>query len=89
MNTLAKLRKQLERVERELDKCRTTVLVDGWQTSKHAKKARKWDYYGQEKNRLRELIEVEEQKEREEKEAEIYVCRSCLALDENECICNE
>lgn len=86
---LTKLKKKLEIIEKELDKCRTTVLVDGWQTQRFAKKSRKWDYYAQEKNRLRELIEIEEQKEREEKEAEIYVCRSCLALDENECICNQ
>jgi hypothetical protein len=31
--------------------------MDGWQTSKHAKKARKWDVLAQEKMKLKQLIE--------------------------------
>lgn len=47
-----KLKKKLEKIEAELDKCRTSVMQDGWQTSKHAKKSRKWDFYAQEKMRI-------------------------------------
>ena len=39
------------------DKCRTTVMQDGWQTQRHANKSRKWDYYAQEKMRLIQKIE--------------------------------
>lgn len=52
-----KLKKKLEKIEAELDKCRTSVMQDGWQTSKHAKKSRKWDYYAQEKIKLIEELE--------------------------------
>lgn len=60
MNTLAKLKARLEKVEKELDKCRTSTIDDGWQTQRFAKKARKWDYYAQEKMKLKQLIEDEE-----------------------------
>ena len=54
------LNKRLQRVESELDKCRTSSFVDGFGTSKHAKKSRKWDFYAQEKFKiLKELEEVE------------------------------
>jgi len=49
MTELEKLQKSLQRIEKQLDKCRTSSFIDGWQTSKHAKKARKWDYYAKEK----------------------------------------
>lgn len=53
------LKNKLSKIEKELDKCRTSSLQDGWQTSKHSKKSRKWDYYAQEKmkiiNQLNEL----------------------------------
>jgi len=52
MEQIHKLRNQLEKVEKELDKCRTSVIEDGWQTTKYAKKSRKWDFYAQEKMRL-------------------------------------
>lgn len=54
---LKKLTKQLEKVETELSKCRGSVLEDGWQTQRYAKKMRKWDFWAQEKNRIREQIE--------------------------------
>ena len=47
-----KLKKKLEKIEAELDKCRTSAMQDGWQTSKHANKSRKWDFYAQEKMRI-------------------------------------
>ena len=54
---LKRLRTKLEKIERELDNCRTSAFMDGWQTSKHAKKARKWDVLAQEKMKLKQLIE--------------------------------
>ncbi len=54
---LKKLKTKLKKIEKELDKCRTSSFVDGWQTQKHAKKARKWDYYAQEKMKLIQQIE--------------------------------
>ena len=53
---LKKLQNRLEKVERELDKCRTSSFIDGWQTQKHAKKSRKWDYYALEKHELLKKI---------------------------------
>jgi hypothetical protein len=53
---LEQLKKQLIKIEYELDKCRTSTFVDGFGTSKYAKKARKWDYYAQEKMRILNLI---------------------------------
>jgi hypothetical protein len=55
------LKKQLDKIEKELDKCRTSSFVDGFGTSKHAKKSRKWDYYAQEKMRILNLIDEYEQ----------------------------
>jgi len=54
---LDKLKKRLAKVEAELDKCRTSTIQDGWQTQKFAKKARKWDYYAQEKMKLLQQID--------------------------------
>jgi hypothetical protein len=51
-NQIQKIKKKLQRIESELDKCRTSTMQDGWQTSKHAKKSRKWDFYAQEKMSL-------------------------------------
>jgi hypothetical protein len=56
---LKKLKIKLEKIEKELDKCRTSSLVDGWQTQKHAKKSRKWDYYAQLKMKTIQQIEDE------------------------------
>ncbi len=58
---LQKLNNQLQKIETELSKCRGSVLEDGWQTQRYAKKMRKWDYYAQEKNRIREQIDQIEQ----------------------------
>ena len=46
---IQRIKNALQRIENELDKCRTSTMQDGWQTSKHAKKSRKWDFYAQEK----------------------------------------
>jgi len=47
-----KLLKRLEKIEIELEKCRTSSYIDGWQTQKHAKKSRKWDILAQEKIKI-------------------------------------
>jgi len=56
-NDLEKLKKELEKVEKILDKNRTSTFVDGWQTSRFAKKSKNWDYYSRQKYILRNLIE--------------------------------
>jgi allantoicase len=47
----------LHHQESELSTCRTSVLQDGWQTQRHAKKARKWDILAQRKMELIQQIE--------------------------------
>jgi allantoicase len=54
---LSKLTSKLEKVEKELSKCRTSTIEDGWQTQRHAKKSRKWDILAQEKMKLLQEIE--------------------------------
>ena len=48
-NKLQQLKLRLTKIENELSTCRTSVLQDGWQTQRHAKKARKWDILAQRK----------------------------------------
>ena len=54
---LQQLKSRLLKIERELSTCRTSVLQDGWQTQKHAKKARKWDILAQRKMELIQQID--------------------------------
>ena len=63
MENIEQLKKQLEKVEKQLDKCRTSTMQDGWQTQRFAKKSRNWDYYAQLKMKLIEQIELCEDKE--------------------------
>ena len=51
-----KLIKKLEKIEMELEKCRSSSYIDGWQTQKHAKKSRKWDILAQEKFEIQKKI---------------------------------
>lgn len=53
---IEKLKKKLEKIEKELDKCRTSSFIDGWQTQKHAHKAHKWDVLAQEKMKIIQQI---------------------------------
>lgn len=62
MTSLHKLKKRLEKIEKELDTCRTSVLQDGWQTQRFAKKSRKWDILAQRKMCIIQQIENEERK---------------------------
>jgi len=58
---LKKLREQLIRVEKKLDKNRASVIQDGWQTQRFAKKSRNWDYYAQLKMKIiQRIYELEE-----------------------------
>ena len=54
---LKALKAALAKTEAALDKCRTSVMQDGWQTSRHAKKSRKWDFYGRGKMMLLQRID--------------------------------
>jgi methylthioribose-1-phosphate isomerase len=54
---LEKLSEKMSKLLLKIDKNRTTVLEDGWQTQRHAKKSRNWDYYAQVKFRLIQEIE--------------------------------
>ena len=54
---LQQLKLRLLKIENELSTCRTSVLQDGWQTQRHAKKARKWDILAQRKMELIQQIE--------------------------------
>ena len=54
---LKKLKTKLEKIEKELDKCRSSSFIDGWQTQRHAKKSRKWDVLAQEKFELIKKID--------------------------------
>lgn len=49
---IEKLQKRLDKIEKELGSCRTSSFTDGWQTQKHARKARKWDILAQEKMKI-------------------------------------
>ena len=58
-NTIQDLKRQIEKVEKELDKVRgCSPLTDGWQTQRYAKKSRKWDVLAQEKTKIRNKIEL-------------------------------
>ena len=54
---LKQLKLRLLKIEIELSTCRTSVLQDGWQTQRHAKKSRKWDILAQRKMELIQQID--------------------------------
>lgn len=62
MDNIKLLQQRLSKVEKELSTCRTSVMQDGWQTSRHAKKARKWDMLAEEKRILLAKIDELEHK---------------------------
>ncbi len=57
MDNIKLLQQRLDKIEKELSTCRTSVLQDGWQTQKFAKKSRKWDILAQRKMELKQQIE--------------------------------
>ena len=52
MDNIKLLQQRLDKIEKELSTCRTSVLQDGWQTQKFAKKSLKWDILAQRKMQL-------------------------------------
>ena len=61
-DNVKRLQLRLNKIEKELDSCRTSVLQDGWQTQRFAKKSRKWDILAQRKMQLIQQIEDEKAK---------------------------
>lgn len=58
------LLERLEKVERQLEKVRgCSPLTHGWQTQRYSRADRNWDYYAQE--RMRILNEIENQNDSE------------------------
>ena len=64
MDNIKKLQLRLSKIEKELDTCRASVMEDGWQTQRFAKKSRKWDILAQRKMQLIQQIEDEQTKQR-------------------------
>ena len=61
-DNVKRLQLRLNKIEKELDTCRTSALQDGWQTQRFAKKSRKWDILAQRKMQLIQQIEDEKAK---------------------------
>jgi allantoicase len=60
---LQQLKSRLLKIESELSTCRTSALIDGWQTSRHAKKSRKWDVLAQRKMEIiQQIDDIENEK---------------------------
>ena len=60
---LKQLKSKLLKIESELSTCRTSVLQDGWQTQRHARKARKWDILAKRKMEIiQQIVEIENEK---------------------------
>lgn len=58
MNTLAKLKKQLQKIDAQLDKHRSACAeLHGNGTMRKARHSLNWDYYAREKFRIQGLIE--------------------------------
>jgi len=71
MTSLQRLKKQLEKVEKQLEKHRNNVAdfsLSCPRTQRRWKAERNWDYYGQEKFRLQGLIEELENENNNKKE---------------------
>lgn len=63
MTEIQLLKIRLFKIEKQLDKNRTSVMLDGWQTQRHAHKSRNWDFLAQEKMKIIQRIEEIEHKE--------------------------
>lgn len=71
--------KRLAKVEKELEKVRgCSVLIDGWQTQRFAKKDRKWDYYAVERMKLINTIDDLENCKRDKHNDDIFNHGNCL-----------
>lgn len=54
---ITKLKKELDKIEIQLKKVRTSAIDDGWQTQRFAKKSRSWDLLAIKKIELLKKIE--------------------------------
>jgi hypothetical protein len=68
---LEKLKSRLARIEKQLDKNRTSTMQDGWQTQKFARKSRNWDFYARQKMIIRDMIDCCESNDRQD------MCPTC------------
>ena len=80
---MTKLEKKLQKIEKELDKVRTSSFVDGWQTQRHAKKSRKWDVLAQEKFKLQQSLDTINNCKRDGQNDDIFNHGECLLCGEN------
>lgn len=88
MNTLVKLKKQLEQVESRLEKHRAACAdIHGNGTMRKAKHSRNWDYYAQLKIKLQGQIEEAEWDDYADKTRSVFYCPNCQALLIEECVC--
>ena len=81
--SISKLEKKLDKIEKELEKVRTSSFVDGWQTQRHAKRGRKWDILAQEKFKLQQFLDAVNNCKREKHNEDVFNHGECL-----ECGCN-
>lgn len=49
---IQRIKNRIQKIENELENNRTSSFQDGWQSSKHIKKGRKWDILAKEKMNL-------------------------------------
>lgn len=84
MKDLDKLKNKLSKIEKELDKVRTSSFVDGWQTTKHAKKSRKWDELAKDKFNILKAIDLLEKCDRLNHNDDIFNDGFCLKCNSNE-----
>lgn len=79
---VSKLERKLQKIEKELDKCRSSSFQDGWQTQRHAKKSRKWDVLAQEKFKLKQSLENVYNCKRDTHNDDIFNYGECLLCGE-------
>jgi len=87
---LNKLKKRLEKVELELDKCRTCAMQDGWQTKRFARKSVKWDFYAKEKRSiLGKIDDINDIVKKWKKKNKIMKTREIVFNEFNEWVYND
>lgn len=75
-----KLIRRLKKIENELDKVRSSSFIDGWQTSKHARKSKKWDELAKEKFEIIKTLDAIDSCNRELHNDDIFnhgICLKC------------
>ena len=75
-----KLIRRLKKIEKELDKVRSSSFIDGWQTSKHARKSKKWDELAKEKFEIIKTLDTLDNCNRELHNDDIFnhgICLKC------------